>query len=184
MRGPHDVGGLPEGPVDTEDPKQEAATRFAFSLKPGDPFTQSDWDGAKGAALDWNQPITPGPREVGFDYNFIMAATGDRVPCVYVEGPRVVGLDLNRAVENLHSRPEYLGRTCDVTDESAVLGALRDAVLRFGGGCIGRTWGALGLGGAGAGHQGRDQRATGSAADAGHRKHGCVLREIPLSEGF
>ncbi|SFY44933.1 translocation and assembly module TamA, partial [Burkholderia sp. NFPP32] len=30
-----------KGPVDIEDPKQEAATRFAFSLKPGDPFTQS-----------------------------------------------------------------------------------------------------------------------------------------------
>ncbi|KUZ06725.1 autotransporter assembly complex protein TamA [Burkholderia diffusa] len=40
-----------KGPVGTEDPKQEAATRLAFSLKPGDPFTQSDWDGAKGAAL-------------------------------------------------------------------------------------------------------------------------------------
>lgn len=40
-----------KGPVESEDPKQAAATRFAFSLKDGDPFTQSDWDGAKGAAL-------------------------------------------------------------------------------------------------------------------------------------
>ncbi len=39
------------GPIDGEDPKQEAATRFAFSLKPGDPFTQSGWDDAKRAAL-------------------------------------------------------------------------------------------------------------------------------------
>ncbi|TKC83201.1 outer membrane protein assembly factor [Trinickia terrae] len=40
-----------KGPVLTEDPRQETATRFAFSLHEGDPFTQSDWDGAKNAAL-------------------------------------------------------------------------------------------------------------------------------------
>jgi translocation and assembly module TamA len=39
------------GPVETEDPAQENATRFAFSLHDGDPFTQSGWDGAKNAAL-------------------------------------------------------------------------------------------------------------------------------------
>ncbi|MGN6553346.1 MAG: sulfatase-like hydrolase/transferase [Verrucomicrobiota bacterium] len=43
--------------------------------------------------LDWNGEIKPGPLEVGFDYSFIMAATADRVPCVYVENHRVVGLD-------------------------------------------------------------------------------------------
>ena len=43
-------------------------------------------------ALDWNGEIKPGPREIGFDYSFIMAATGDRVPCVYVEDGKVVGL--------------------------------------------------------------------------------------------
>ena len=29
--------------------------------------------------------------EIGFDYSFIIPATGDRVPCVYVENHRVVG---------------------------------------------------------------------------------------------
>jgi len=43
--------------------------------------------------LDWNGEIKPGPLEIGFDYSFIMAATGDRVPTVYVENRRVVGLD-------------------------------------------------------------------------------------------
>jgi arylsulfatase A-like enzyme len=43
--------------------------------------------------LDWNTEIKPGPREVGFDYSFIMPATGDRVPCVYLENQRVAGLD-------------------------------------------------------------------------------------------
>lgn len=43
--------------------------------------------------VDWNQPIKPSPNEVGFDFSHIMAATGDRVPCVYVEDGKVVNLD-------------------------------------------------------------------------------------------
>lgn len=43
--------------------------------------------------VDWNGKIEPGPNEIGFDYHFIMPATGDRVPCVYVEQGRVVDLD-------------------------------------------------------------------------------------------
>lgn len=43
--------------------------------------------------LDWNGAIAPGPLELGFDTCFLMPATGDRVPCVYVEDHRVVGLD-------------------------------------------------------------------------------------------
>lgn len=43
--------------------------------------------------LDWNQEIKPGPNQIGFDHSFHMAATGDRVPCVYIENGRVVGLD-------------------------------------------------------------------------------------------
>src|SRR3954468_1885133 len=48
--------------------------------------------GPKGGP-DWNGAIAPGPNAIGFDYSFIMAATGDRVPTVYVENQRVVGLD-------------------------------------------------------------------------------------------
>ncbi len=44
---------------------------------------------------NYNQAITPGPREVGFDYAWILPATGDRVPCVWIENDRVVGLDAN-----------------------------------------------------------------------------------------
>jgi translocation and assembly module TamA len=39
------------GPVLTEDPAQENATRFAFSLHEGDPFSQGGWDDAKSASL-------------------------------------------------------------------------------------------------------------------------------------
>ncbi|MGI8907126.1 MAG: sulfatase family protein [Candidatus Sumerlaeaceae bacterium] len=42
---------------------------------------------------DWNGDIKPGPLELGFEYAFIIPGTGDRVPCVYVENHRVVGLD-------------------------------------------------------------------------------------------
>jgi arylsulfatase A-like enzyme len=42
---------------------------------------------------DWNGLITPSPADVGFDHHHIMAATGDRVPTVYVENGRVVNLD-------------------------------------------------------------------------------------------
>src|SRR6059058_5613524 len=43
--------------------------------------------------LDWNGEITPGPLETGFDYAFIIPATGDRVPCVFIENHKVVGFD-------------------------------------------------------------------------------------------
>ncbi|MEM8484829.1 MAG: arylsulfatase [Bacteroidota bacterium] len=42
---------------------------------------------------DWNGDIKPGPLEIGFDEAFLIPATGDRVPTVYVENHRVVDLD-------------------------------------------------------------------------------------------
>jgi len=42
---------------------------------------------------EWNDEIKPNPNDLGFDYSYIMAATGDRVPTVYIENRRVVGLD-------------------------------------------------------------------------------------------
>lgn len=42
--------------------------------------------------LDWNKAIKPGPLEIGFDYSFLIPATGDRVPTVYVEDHNVVNL--------------------------------------------------------------------------------------------
>lgn len=44
------------------------------------------------ANMDWNKKIAPGPLEIGFDYAYIMASTNDRVPSVYVENHKVVGL--------------------------------------------------------------------------------------------
>ena len=48
---------------------------------------------------DWNKEITPNTKDIGFDYSFIMAATGDRVPCVYIRDGRVVDLDPDAPIE-------------------------------------------------------------------------------------
>ena len=49
--------------------------------------------------MDWNGPIRPGPKDLGFDEHFLIPATGDRVPCVYVENDKVVGLDPNDPIK-------------------------------------------------------------------------------------
>lgn len=55
--------------------------------------------------VDWNKEIKPGPLEVGFDYAFIMAATPDRVPSVYVENHRVANLDPNDPIQVSYKQP-------------------------------------------------------------------------------
>ncbi len=55
--------------------------------------------------VDWNGDIRPGPIETGFDYSFIIPATGDRVPCVYVEDHRVVGLNPKDPLAVSYARP-------------------------------------------------------------------------------
>jgi arylsulfatase A-like enzyme len=55
--------------------------------------------------VDWNQEIRPGPLELGFDYSFLIPATGDRTPCVYVENHRVVGLDPADPIQVSYSSP-------------------------------------------------------------------------------
>lgn len=55
--------------------------------------------------LDWNGEINPGPLEIGFDYSFIIPATGDRVPTVYVENHRVVGLQANDPIQVSYGQP-------------------------------------------------------------------------------
>jgi arylsulfatase A-like enzyme len=64
--------------------------------------------------VDWNKEIKVGPREIGFDYSFIMAATGDRVPCVYVEDGKVVGLDPADPIRVDYKQP-FLGEPTGVS---------------------------------------------------------------------
>jgi len=63
--------------------------------------------------IDWNGDIRPGPLEIGFDYCFLIPATGDRVPCVFVENHRVANLDPKDPIRVSYTTPfpgEPLGR--------------------------------------------------------------------------
>lgn len=42
--------------------------------------------------VDWNNKVSPGPLEIGFDYSFLLPATGDRTPTVYLENHHVLNL--------------------------------------------------------------------------------------------
>lgn len=55
--------------------------------------------GLGNGTVDWNAEITPGPNEVGFEYSYIMAATQDRVPTVYIKNGRVENLDPNDPIQ-------------------------------------------------------------------------------------
>lgn len=49
--------------------------------------------------VNWNQRVSPGPNEVGFDEAYIMAATQDRVPTVYINNGYVDNLDPKDPIE-------------------------------------------------------------------------------------
>lgn len=61
--------------------------------------------GLGNGVIDWNSTITPGPLEVGFDYSFIIPATTDRVPTVYVENREVYQLDRNDPIVASYGKP-------------------------------------------------------------------------------
>ena len=44
-------------------------------------------------AIDWNHEVKPGPLEIGFGMSYLIPATNDRVPCVYLDGHHVENLD-------------------------------------------------------------------------------------------
>ncbi len=63
---------------------------------------------------DWNGLVTPNLTDIGFEYSYIMAATGDRVPCVFIENGRVDGYDPDAPISVSYKTPfegEPLGRT-------------------------------------------------------------------------
>lgn len=61
--------------------------------------------GDKTGEQDWNGQISPALTDIGFDYSYIMAATADRVPCVFVENGRIVNLDPNDPIEVSYTKP-------------------------------------------------------------------------------
>jgi Arylsulfatase A and related enzymes len=55
--------------------------------------------GSKTAEQDWNGQLDQDLSDIGFDHHYIMAATADRVPCVFIEDGRVVGWDKDAPIE-------------------------------------------------------------------------------------
>ena len=48
---------------------------------------------------DWNAPLPAALGDLGFDYHYIMAATADRVPCVFIENGKVANYDPTAPIE-------------------------------------------------------------------------------------
>lgn len=49
--------------------------------------------GEKTGKQDWNAPLPAALGDLGFDYSYIMAATADRVPCVFIKNGKVANYD-------------------------------------------------------------------------------------------
>ena len=55
--------------------------------------------GDKTGEQDWNAPLPTALGDIGFDYHYIMAATADRVPCVFIEDGKVANWDADAPIE-------------------------------------------------------------------------------------
>ena len=55
--------------------------------------------GDKTAQQDWHAPLSASLGDLGFDYSYIMAATADRVPCVFIENGQVANYDPSAPIE-------------------------------------------------------------------------------------
>lgn len=69
--------------------------------------------GDKDGEQDWNAPLPTALGDLGFDYSYIMAATADRVPCVFIENGKVANWDPSAPIEVSYRKPfpgEPLGK--------------------------------------------------------------------------
>ena len=68
---------------------------------------------------DWNKHISPGANEVGFDYSFLIPATGDRVPTVFVENGDVVNSEATDPIQVNYAK--VIGDDAPGTQDTALL---------------------------------------------------------------
>jgi len=61
------------------------------------------WE-TRGKGPDWNGLLTPGPRDNGFDYSYVIPVANSFPPYVMVENERVVGLRKDSPIGELQSR--------------------------------------------------------------------------------
>ena len=60
--------------------------------------------GAESGKQDWNKPLPVGLADIGFDHSYIMAATADRVPCVFIENGKVANYDASAPIYVSYSK--------------------------------------------------------------------------------
>ena len=60
--------------------------------------------GAESGKQDWNKPLPIGLADIGFDHSYIMAATADRVPCVFIENGKVANYDASAPIYVSYSK--------------------------------------------------------------------------------
>lgn len=105
--------------------------------------------GDKTGQQDWNAPLPAALADLGFDYSYIMTATADRVPCVFIENGMVANydpsapiyVDYNRNFEGEPtgaSNPEllYNMRPSHGHDQSIVNGISRIGYMKGGGSAL------------------------------------------------
>ena len=85
--------------------------------------------------IDWNNDVLPGPLEIGFDYSFLLPATGDRVPTVYLENHQVLNLSKDDPLyvnyqEKIGNRPtgyenrELLRQNADSQHDKSIINGI------------------------------------------------------------
>ena len=102
--------------------------------------------GSRTGEQDWNAQLDLTPADIGFEHSYIMAATADRVPCVWMENGRVVNHDPSAPIEvsyriNFEGEPTgrthpellYNLRSSHGHDQSIVNGIGRIGYMRGGG---------------------------------------------------
>ncbi|NUQ02007.1 MAG: arylsulfatase [Armatimonadetes bacterium] len=67
---------------------------LGWQVREGEPFDleQFDWKGDCLGRIDYTQPVTAGPREVGFEESLIIPSSLDIPPYVYLEDGRCTGI--------------------------------------------------------------------------------------------
>ncbi|MCB4807877.1 arylsulfatase [Tamlana sp. 62-3] len=69
--------------------------------------------------VNWNNTITPGPNQVGFNESYILAATQDRVPTVYIHNGNVVNLDKTDPIQ-VNYKKNFLGEPTALSNPELV----------------------------------------------------------------
>ena len=61
--------------------------------------------GSTTGAQDWNNGLDQDASDIGFDYHYLMAATSDRVPCVYIENGHIDNYDPSAPITVSYGTP-------------------------------------------------------------------------------